>query len=58
MVAGKERLHQSEIVSPTVLHTVAETTPGWPRLGLERTGEPIRAAPPVFLSSLRVFRVL
>ena len=48
------KLHQSEIVS----RGVAEKTPGRLRLGLERTGEPIRAAPPVFLSSLRVFRVL
>lgn len=35
-----------------------ETTPGRPSLGLEKTGEPIRAPPPVFLSSLRVFHVL
>ena len=59
MVSGRGgrlqlKLHQSEIVS----RGVAEKTPGRLRLGLERTGEPIRAAPPVFLSSLRVFRVL
>ena len=39
------RLHQLKLHQSEIVRVLAETTPGRPRLGLEKTGEPIRAAP-------------
>ena len=42
------RLHQCKLYQSEIIRVVAETTPGRPSLGLEKTGGPIRAAPTQF----------
>ena len=43
------RLHQFKLCQSEIVVVLAETTPGRPSLGLEKTGQPIRAAGLSFL---------